>query len=74
MDQLMKTWPGKAARDVFLGAVGGVVATSGSDGVFGLSLPAGDFEILIVAVTLLGTLYLVEDLAVSVLGLEDSDE
>ncbi|WP_139229673.1 hypothetical protein [Halogeometricum limi] len=74
MKQLVRTWPGKAARDVFLGAVGGLVATSGGDGVFGISVPAGDLETLLVAIAFLPVLHLAESVAIDLFGLEEDDD
>ncbi|MGB9955082.1 hypothetical protein ACOZ4B_01590 (plasmid) [Haloferax prahovense] len=74
MSQLFNTWPGMATRDVFLGAVGGLVATSGSDGIFGFHLPRSDLSILFSALVILMLLYLGEEVLVNLLGYGDTEE
>jgi len=74
MSQLFNTWPGMATRDVFLGAVGGLVATSGSDGIFGSHLPRSDLSILFSALVILMLLYLGEEVLVNLLGYGDTEE
>ena len=70
----MSTWPGKSARDVILGGMGGYIAAPNPDPVFGLAITGPDGNVIIVAIVIVAVLYTLESVLLNSLWKGKSDE
>ena len=74
MSELMRTWPGGSARDVVLGAMGGYIASSNPNPIFGLTIEGPDGNAILMGILLVMALYILESTMLTIFNAEPDED